>query len=541
MGSNIVGGLQFISGLVSVDNTTGSTVVVVDDLGATVTKPSVTVDHPAGNYTTVTGFAPGTLRFADSGLTQVQLRSGAVSAIQADTFAVQGSDVPLFFFNNGGNDGVNLGATAAGGDAILQPVTVSGTPGSTSIGILDYASSTPRNMTLDDDNTYASLTGYGPATHLFNLQTITSTAFSFGKGADVLNLRRVRRPVTYTNLAAGFPTDTINIGNEINGLNLIQANIDSGIVQSPVEINLDDSVNSAARTYDFQPQFFGSSLIGNRIVFNGSNYVGHTWDTRTASVSISAGGGNDVFNVPIVRNVPVYLNGADGNDTFNIGTHTTQFSTPVYLLGDGGLDVLNVNADNGSTSSATLLSTMHFSNVNIGTGGDVSVAAGGDKLLSTKSLTLGSDSTIDLADNDMILDYTGGTQLPAVQAFINTARNGGAWNGTRGITSSSAAAASPANTTLGAIEASTFTSIYGGGATFDGDTLDATMVLVKYTYYGDTDFNGVVNFDDYSRTDAGFNGNRSGWINGDFDGNGVVNFDDYSLIDLAFNTQGAAL
>ena len=28
---------------------------------------------------------------------------------------------------------------------------------------------------------------------------------------------------------------------------------------------------------------------------------------------------------------------------------------------------------------------------------------------------------------------------------------------------------------------------------------------MKYTYYGDTDFNGVVDFDDYSRTDAGFN------------------------------------
>jgi len=65
------------------------------------------------------------------------------------------------------------------------------------------------------------------------------------------------------------------------------------------------------------------------------------------------------------------------------------------------------------------------------------------------------------------------------------------------------------------------------------------MVLVKYTYYGDTDFNGVVNFDDYSRTDAGFSTGKTGWLNGDFDGNGSVNFDDYALIDLAFNTQGA--
>jgi hypothetical protein len=91
------------------------------------------------------------------------------------------------------------------------------------------------------------------------------------------------------------------------------------------------------------------------------------------------------------------------------------------------------------------------------------------------------------------------------------------------------------------MEASEFKSIYGVGALFDGETVDPTTVLVKYTYYGDTDFNGVVNFDDYSRTDAGFNGHKTGWLNGDFDGNGSINFDDYALIDLAFNAQTSAL
>jgi len=52
---------------------------------------------------------------------------------------------------------------------------------------------------------------------------------------------------------------------------------------------------------------------------------------------------------------------------------------------------------------------------------------------------------------------------------------------------------------------------------------------------GDTDFNGVVNFDDYAHIDNGFNNNLSGWENGDFDDNGVVNFDDYSMIDNSFN------
>jgi hypothetical protein len=54
-------------------------------------------------------------------------------------------------------------------------------------------------------------------------------------------------------------------------------------------------------------------------------------------------------------------------------------------------------------------------------------------------------------------------------------------------------------------EASDYKRIYGPTAQFDSQTIDNTAVLVKHTYYGDTDFNGVVNFDDYGRTDSGFN------------------------------------
>jgi len=97
------------------------------------------------------------------------------------------------------------------------------------------------------------------------------------------------------------------------------------------------------------------------------------------------------------------------------------------------------------------------------------------------------------------------------------------------------------NTTLALLEATEYKSLLGPGAAFDGQPIDNTALLLKYTYYGDTDFNGAVDFDDYSRTDAGFNGHKSGWMNGDFDANGHVDFDDYSLIDLAFNTQGASL
>ena len=66
-------------------------------------------------------------------------------------------------------------------------------------------------------------------------------------------------------------------------------------------------------------------------------------------------------------------------------------------------------------------------------------------------------------------------------------------------------------------------------------------MLVKYTYYGDTDFNGIIDFDDYSRIDSGFNNGGTTWFTGDFDYNGHVDFDDYSLIDQAFNTQSELL
>jgi hypothetical protein len=70
-----------------------------------------------------------------------------------------------------------------------------------------------------------------------------------------------------------------------------------------------------------------------------------------------------------------------------------------------------------------------------------------------------------------------------------------------------------------------------------GSTIANTDTLIKFTFHGDSDFNGVVNFDDYSRIDSAFNVN-TGWFNGDFDYNGVVNFDDYHLIDQAFLQQG---
>jgi len=168
------------------------------------------------------------------------------------------------------------------------------------------------------------------------------------------------------------------------------------------------------------------------------------------------------------------------------------------------------------------------------------VLGGSRQAIVATSISLVGSAQLDLGNNDLILDYTGESPIAGVADRIRAARNGGAWTGP-GITSSAARDNPNHNTTLGAMEATDYQSVNGADTTFDGHTIDSTAILVKYTYYGDTDFNGKVNFDDYVRTDAGFGNHRTGWMNGDFDGNGQVNFDDYVLIDLAFNTQSQPL
>jgi hypothetical protein len=82
---------------------------------------------------------------------------------------------------------------------------------------------------------------------------------------------------------------------------------------------------------------------------------------------------------------------------------------------------------------------------------------------------------------------------------------------------------------------------------FEGSSVSASDVLIKYTYYGDTNLDGKVDGSDYTQIDYAYLADRSnpgsmtGWSNGDFNYDGVIDGSDYTLIDNSFNAQGAAL
>jgi hypothetical protein len=224
-----------------------------------------------------------------------------------------------------------------------------------------------------------------------------------------------------------------------------------------------------------------------------------------------------------------------------VGTTTsggTAFVDGSSFLQDSGTllvaDSMTVNRRSTFTSTGGVLTIGGEVAANAGT---FTMAPDGARLLTIGRFATFNGGRLDLTDNDMRVT---GSSYNVVAGQIAAARNGGAWNAA-GITSSTAAANPSRVTTLGAMTGAEFRSIYGPTATFGGGPIENTDVLVRYTYYGDTDFNGLVDGDDYARLDAGFNGSLSGWINGDSDLNGSIDGDDYSLIDQAFNAQDGTI
>jgi autotransporter-associated beta strand protein len=227
------------------------------------------------------------------------------------------------------------------------------------------------------------------------------------------------------------------------------------------------------------------------------------------------------------------LNAAGGsNDGLAVGTVLNVTGTAMFAAGIAG---------GGITPRTVSLMTI----TNGGLVQVVNPATHADRqVLITSLLSFAGGPTtwqgkLDLAGNDMIVhnasSTTAATELTNISSQLGQGETND-WQGTAGIVSTTAAGAG--NTAL-AVELNND----GNGNTlvssFDGQTVSNTDVLVKYTYFGDANLDGVVNGSDYTLIDNGFNSGESGWRNGDFNYDGVINGDDYMLIDNAFNTQGA--
>jgi hypothetical protein len=302
--------------------------------------------------------------------------------------------------------------------------------------------------------------------------------------------------------------------------------------------------------------------IGASVTVRGRGNIANNNSSIINRGLITASGGGELFVDPAApvdsfRNLGImraeagsqlHLNGQFGGGINNTGGQLVVDAGGILLTNgshnlSGGTATLD-GVWNATNSSVTSLQNFRGSGtLNITNSGRVNVLTNGTNTGTSRlaALTITTNGRLDLNDNDLVIDYTGPSPYLATRTLISTARQPSAnWAGP-GLTSSTAAAQVNKITGLGIVEGSDYIPLFG--STFSGQTIDATSVLVKYTYNGDTDLSGEVDFDDYARVDATFLGGgvSNKWFDGDFDHNGSVDFDDYALIDSAFILQGGPL
>lgn len=147
-----------------------------------------------------------------------------------------------------------------------------------------------------------------------------------------------------------------------------------------------------------------------------------------------------------------------------------------------------------------------------------------------------------------VLILGNGTTLASAKSLIAISRGTGNWLGTTGLFSSAAGAAYVANTnheytTLAALTGTDYLKFHGAGSSIDGLAISSTDIIVKYTWMGDANADGVISADDYLLLDAGYlkQSASPSWVSGDFNGDGSVNAIDYALIDAAYIHQSGIL
>lgn len=183
-------------------------------------------------------------------------------------------------------------------------------------------------------------------------------------------------------------------------------------------------------------------------------------------------------------------------------------------------------------SNATFSSTVSQSvpAIDVLGGSAFVMEASGANVLSTAALALSPNARLDLANNAMVIDYSGASPYPDVAAAVKRGFDNGTWNG-RGIGSSFAVFPSR---TIGYAESSRIASTFP--TTVNGVSVDSTAIVLRYTIAGDANLDRKVDFDDLLSLAQGYGLPDRLYADGDTDFDNDVDFDDLLRLAQQYGT-----
>jgi ELWxxDGT repeat protein len=257
-----------------------------------------------------------------------------------------------------------------------------------------------------------------------------------------------------------------------------------------------------------------------------------------------------------VLSMPAWV-GAGSQASWNSSTKVLTVSGATTIVGDPVADAATLNAD-GAAATVTFnpvgtnrAKLVAFNLTNGATASVVSIGvdrtALNHRVLVTTSINVDANSTLDLADNDLIVDYSAGNPASTVEAMVAAGFGiNGDWLGKRITSSVAAAPSSNGNYAIGVANNALLVNPFGNGTTsplFDGQTVDSSAVLVKFTHRVDLDLDGVVTGNDaavfngaYSEGDAG-----ATWMSGDVDFDGLYGSNDAAIFNSFYDESLGAI
>jgi hypothetical protein len=237
--------------------------------------------------------------------------------------------------------------------------------------------------------------------------------------------------------------------------------------------------------------------------------------------------------------LPAWLSAAGTAASWNSQTKALTITGAATIVADpasdtpaisasGAAAVLTINSSGGAAVNVATLSLASGATATVANHGVNPVRA----LALNAAPTIGAGSKLDLANNVLVIRNG---SVAGLQSQVATGFNGGAWNGVGGINSSAAAAST--TTGIGVASNATLNQTSFAGVT----GLTSSAVLLKYTYYGDSDLNGATTLDDFTLFLNGYQTAGTTWLQGDYDYNGLVTLDDFTLFLAGYQQQGTPL
>jgi hypothetical protein len=192
---------------------------------------------------------------------------------------------------------------------------------------------------------------------------------------------------------------------------------------------------------------------------------------------------------------------------------TAEINIPVTFT---GASIIHVSAG----------ATLSMGQVSLSSGATVSVAAHGSEgagAIQIHALSLGSGAKLDLSDNTLTISDDQPATVASIRSLLASGFNAGSWDG-NGIDSSAAHNDASFKTALGYRDT-------GSG------------IVIEYTYYGDSNLDGVVNAADFQMLLDGLVVTNAGsWAQGDYTYDGKVDLgNDFTLFLGNYLSQGGAL